>query len=388
VLNLEDNCPMTANADQEDLDQDGLGDQCDPDTDGDNVLNTDDNCPSTPNSEQADSDNDGQGDSCDPCPKDADNDLDGDGICGNLDNCPALSNAEQIDTDADGLGDLCDPQTCGNNILETIELCDDGNVNDGDGCSAECVLETEISVSKVQVDWHKGVVDYKGYLKLPPGILPVNIAPQSTVSIQVGSLPLIVPEPVNFMARGKKQKVWMTREDDGFTQYKINWFGAIYTYDGPIHIEVGYIDHDDAKIVLSRGSYEGKYTLAVGEVIIHVAKDDTVTITPEIGVAETGDDGEIKIDIPIAVAEGMVMVLSGPENKDINITIGEDTARYHGRFALKLDFDTQGHSGLDMPAKIGLDLSLGEKGYSAYSKIDSGWKSVTKKMWKYTPEKQ
>lgn len=35
------------------------------------------------------------------------------------------------------------PATCGNGILETPEACDDGNVADGDGCSATCALEAE-----------------------------------------------------------------------------------------------------------------------------------------------------------------------------------------------------------------------------------------------------
>jgi len=31
--------------------------------------------------------------------------------------------------------------TCGNGVLEGIEECDDGNINDGDGCSATCTIE-------------------------------------------------------------------------------------------------------------------------------------------------------------------------------------------------------------------------------------------------------
>ncbi|MBN2359356.1 MAG: thrombospondin type 3 repeat-containing protein, partial [Deltaproteobacteria bacterium] len=39
-----DNCPTVANADQEDANNDGEGDACDDDIDGDGVLNSDDNC--------------------------------------------------------------------------------------------------------------------------------------------------------------------------------------------------------------------------------------------------------------------------------------------------------------------------------------------------------
>ena len=34
------------------------------------------------------------------------------------------------------------PQVCGNNIIESPETCDDGNLNDGDGCSSTCQNET------------------------------------------------------------------------------------------------------------------------------------------------------------------------------------------------------------------------------------------------------
>jgi len=47
VLDVDDNCPLVANADQGDFDADGIGDVCDLDVDGDTVLNADDMCPST-----------------------------------------------------------------------------------------------------------------------------------------------------------------------------------------------------------------------------------------------------------------------------------------------------------------------------------------------------
>lgn len=71
------------------------------DTDGDGVLNSNDNCPITPNPDQADIDGDTIGDVCDP-------DRDGDGVSNENDNCPDISNPDQADSDGDGIGDVCE----------------------------------------------------------------------------------------------------------------------------------------------------------------------------------------------------------------------------------------------------------------------------------------
>jgi len=121
VCDEDDNCVLTANADQADADTDGLGDACDNcpdyanvdqiDTDGDAVGDACDNCPEIANADQFDFDGDGIGNACDNCPDVANIDqidVDGDGKGAACDNCPDMANFDQADGDGDGIGDVCD----------------------------------------------------------------------------------------------------------------------------------------------------------------------------------------------------------------------------------------------------------------------------------------
>lgn len=102
-----------------------------PDTDGDGVPDEEDNCPDIDNANQGDIDGDGVGDDCD-------DDIDGDGDLNDTDNCRFDMNADQADTDGDGSGDVCDDDVDGDGVLDAADACVPspvGAVVNPDGCA-------------------------------------------------------------------------------------------------------------------------------------------------------------------------------------------------------------------------------------------------------------
>lgn len=115
--------------------------QEDDDLDGDGVPNAEDNCFDVSNADQANMDGDGLGDVCDPCPLDQLDDSDGDGVCDSDDACPSDPNASEEPCPSgssgfqgDGFGD----EVGGDGPVDGTGAASAGSGGSGDGDGSGC----------------------------------------------------------------------------------------------------------------------------------------------------------------------------------------------------------------------------------------------------------
>ena len=88
----------------------------------------------------ADFDEDGEGDVCD-------GELDGDGVDNETDNCPYIPNTSQNDYDGDTLGDACDDDVDGDGVKNSSDICAFTELNaivkSDEGCSIDQLCPCE-----------------------------------------------------------------------------------------------------------------------------------------------------------------------------------------------------------------------------------------------------
>jgi cysteine-rich repeat protein len=229
------------------------------------------------------------------------------------DSCPGETNSGK-DADGDGYDNVCDP-ICGDGFVEGNEECDDGNLEDGDGCSSKCTLEVVEEIRRagrreeIEISLEKEIINidlFQGQEKKIDVIIRNN--EPETININLKDLDLEdllirISETSFFLRPYQEKKISVTfRADDYLTP--------------GLYIE---------KMLIRAGKSEKVVTFHIDvqseevlfDVSINIPKDPAIyypgdSIVAYILFYNLGKEGETKVEVEYTV-----------ENEEGDIILGE-----------------------------------------------------------------
>ncbi len=326
VLNGVDNCPTTANPNQEDVDNNDIGDVCQ-DTDGDGVLDIDDNCPETSNPDQADADNNNIGDVC--------QDTDGDGVMDSDDNCLTTANLDQADVNNNNIGDVCDTSyTIPNSI--SVESISETCVGENDGKIIvnvkEVFVDYTVTLNGGTAQTITGTATSTTYENLAPGTYEICVVVDGRDYKQCFELEIKEANTVSLrVAKKQSTRSYIVNISSGTAPYNVYLNGSLIetfnssTFDVKVQGS-GVLEVETAK------SCEGRFKMVIDNVFL---KRNPVSSSIELLMP---NDADSNVNVTIFDITGKTILKDNIQRQGNQLSIPFDSFK-SGIYILKLGND-------------------------------------------------
>jgi hypothetical protein len=212
-----------------------------------------------------------------------------------------------------------------------------------------------------------------------------QIEPIITAGISISSQELI-NESMEFQVRDNGS-MWEYKNNavyTGIKQFKIDWKGPGFEYDGDINIKATSIANDKTIIKIDPKNITTAFAVDIGAATIEVDDNGLVNAYPDSYASLTGinDDGTITVELLFELSKDMsIFIYQGNETSEINV------ARYYqasrGEFKIKGYFDPARLEGIMQSADFDFRIIIGDIELTGSANIaDSEW-DKSDRTWRY-----